>query len=86
MEGQEAARVEMPLIAASVARHSLYFWAARQPVPFQGPQLFGIREGFFADAFGAGIGAAAGAIGGPKGALVGGLIGGVASSVVFAIE
>ena len=86
MEGQEAARVEMPLIAASVAHHSLYFWAARQPAPFQGPQLFGIREGFFADAFGAGIGAAAGAIGGPKGALIGGLIGGVASSVVFAID
>lgn len=86
MEDQGAAAVEMPLIAASVARYSLYFWAARQPVPFQGPQLFGIREGFFADAFGAGIGAAAGAIGGPKGALVGGLIGGVASSVVFAIE
>jgi len=86
MQGREAASVEVPLIAASVARYSLCFWAARQPAPFQGPQLFGIREGFFADAFGGGIGAAAGAIAGPKGALIGGLIGGVTSSVIFAID
>ena len=86
MQGQDAAQAEIPLIAASIARHSLCFWAARQPVPFQGPQLFGIREGFFADAFGGGMGAAAGAIGGPGGAVIGGLIGGVASSAIFAID
>ncbi|MCB0561043.1 MAG: hypothetical protein H6573_02225 [Lewinellaceae bacterium] len=86
MEDQDAAQVEAPLIAASIARYSLYFWAARQPTPFQGPQLFGIREGFFADAFGGGMGAALGAIGGPGGAVIGGLIGGVASSAIFAID
>ena len=86
IEDQDAAQVEAPLIAASIARYSLYFWAARQPVPFEGPQLFGIREGFFADAFGGGMGAALGAIGGPGGAVIGGLIGGVASSAIFAID
>ena len=86
LDSQDANRAPIPFIAASVARHSAYFWAARQPEPFQGPQLFGIREGFFADAFGGGMGAAVGMIGGPKGAIIGGLIGGVSSSVVFAIE
>lgn len=86
IQNQDPTQMEAPFIAASVARYSLCFWAARQPAPFQGPQLFGIREAFFADAFGGGMGAALGAIGGPGGAVIGGLIGGVASSAVFAID
>jgi hypothetical protein len=78
------------LVAASTARYSAAYWNDKKG--FDGPQLFGWRESFFADAFGAGMGAAAGAAvgaaagGAPSvpGAIIGGLIGGAVASAAFA--
>ena len=78
------------LIAASTARYSAAYWNDKKG--FDGAQLFGWGESFFADAFGAGMGAAAGAAvgaaagGAPSvpGAVIGGLIGGGVASAAFA--
>lgn len=78
------------LIVASTARYSATYWGDKKG--FDGPQLFGWRESFFADALGAGMGAAAGAAvgaaagGAPSvpGAIIGGLIGGAVASAAFA--